>query len=90
MTWDEWYNNPAYRASFDLEVTKWISWGNMSDEEKKDHPKAFICEGYIKVFDYHTAWSNLWSTLTDSQKESFKILPNFNPEIFKEVTGIEI
>ena len=89
MTWDEWYNHSVYYISHGLEVTKWISWYEMLDEEKKDNPKAFVCEGYVKTFDYQMSWENLWNKLTDSQKELFKTLPNFDSTIFKEITGID-
>ena len=90
MTWDEWYNHPAYKASFSLGITDWVSWDNMTDEEKIEHPKAYVCEGYLKTYSYHDAWKNLWENLSEEQKESFKKLPNFDSEIFKEVTGINI
>lgn len=90
MTWDEWYNNEAYRSASDMKVTEWICWDNMTDDEKKENPKAFVCEGYVKVFEYKTAWSNLWETLSESQRKSFESLPNFDKGIFEEITGIKL
>jgi len=89
MTWNEWYEHPAYYASQSLNITVWVSWINMTEEEKKEKPKAFVCEGYVKTFDYHTAWANLWKTLNDNEKSSFKTLPNFDSAIFEEITGIK-
>jgi hypothetical protein len=89
MSWDDWYNHPVYDLSRNLNITQWIDWDEMSEDEKKEYPKAFVCGGRLMVFDYHTAWNNLWETLNDSQKASFKTLPNFNYGIFKEVTGID-
>ena len=88
MTWDEWYDHPAYDASYRLTITEWVSWDRMTDEEKKKHPKAFVPEGYVKAYTYYEAWANLWGTMSDSEKELFKTLPNFDPEIFEEITGI--
>jgi len=88
MTWDEWYDHPAYDASHRLTITEWVSWDRMTDEEKKKHPKAFVPEGYVKAYTYYEAWANLWGTMSDSEKELFKTLPNFDPEIFEEITGI--
>ena len=88
MSWEEWYNHPCYEYSLGLSITTWIEWDNMSEDEKKEYPKAFVCSGYIKTFDYHTAWRNLWDSLNDNQKESFKTLPNFDALIFTEITGI--
>ena len=90
ITWDEWYNHPAYNSSFRLNMTEWKYWDNMSDDERKENPKAFITDGMLVVLSYHEAWSNLWSTLSENEKESFKTLPNFDGSIFKEITGIEL
>jgi hypothetical protein len=90
MTWDEWYDHPAYSLSFGLNIAVWIPLADMTDDEKNENPKAFVCEGYVKVFTYHEAWANLWNTLDDDQKNSFKTLPNFDSDIFKEITGIEL
>ena len=90
MTWDEWYNHPAYDASRYLKVTEWINWESMTDDKKKEYPKAFVTGGYVKVYTYHEAWANLWAKLSDSKKDSFKTLPNFDAVIFEEVTGISL
>lgn len=90
MTWDEWFNHPAYNASSNLEITVWVGWDEMTDKEKVNYPKAFVCEGYIKTYDYQIAWKNLWDSLTESKKEWFKTLPNFDADTFKEITGITI
>lgn len=90
MTWDEWYNNSAYYAACNLNVTAWIEWSNMTDDEKKKKPEAFVCGGYIKTFDYKTAWKNLWDKLSCEERKSFTDLPNFDNDIFEEITGIKI
>ena len=90
MSWDEWYNHPAYRTSCNLTITEWISWNNMTDDEKKEHPKAFVPEGYVKVYEYKEAWANLWKELSTKGKDSFKTLPNFESAIFEDITGIKI
>ena len=89
MTWDEWYRHPAYKSSLNLKITKWICWNDMTDYEKKDNPKAFVCEGYLKVFEYKEAWGNLWETLSEKERNLFKTLPNFDSEVFEEITGIK-
>ena len=88
MTWDEWYIHPAYRVAIRLKLTEWIDWESMTDEEKSANGEAFITGGYLKIYTYHEAWSNLWKNLTEEQKDSFKTLPNYDPDIFEEITGI--
>lgn len=90
MTWKDWYNHPAYKAALKLNITVWIDWDNMTDEERKNNPKSYVCGGYLKVYEYKEAWLNLWNDLNESEKKSFKSLPNFDKNIFEEVTGIKI
>jgi hypothetical protein len=90
MTWDEWYNHDAYDVSRRLETTKWIYWDDMTDKEKANNEKAYVCGGYLKVYEYKEAWKNLWDTLDDDEKETFRTLPNFDPDVFEDITGIRI
>src|SRR5574344_106704 len=90
MTWDEWYNHDAYCASRRLETTKWICWDDMTDKEKANNEKASVCGGYLKVYEYKEAWKNLWDTLDDDEKETFRTLPNFDPDVFEDITGIRV
>lgn len=90
MTWDEWFNNPAYDAARGLNITVWIDWDDMTDDEKKEKPKAFVCGGYVKAYEYKTAWKNLWDKLSDRERKAFADLPNFDSGIFEEITGIKI
>ena len=90
MSWDEWYNHDAYAAAMKLEVTKWIDWDVMTDMEKENNKNAYVCGGYLKVYEYKEAWANLWDTLDDDEKESFKTLPNFDTDVFEDITGINL
>ena len=62
----------------------------MSDEEKQKNKSAFVCGGYLKKYDYKDAWKNLWDTFTNKQKQLFLNLPNFDSEVFFDITGIKI
>ena len=88
MTWSEWYSHPVYFRVQKLEITKWIDWVDMTDQERKDHPKAYVCRGYLKEFQYKEAWKKLWESLSEEEKESFKTLPNYDADVFEDITGI--
>ena len=90
MTWAEWYRHRAYNISLGLKLTNWIDLDKMTDEDKKYNKSAFVCGGYLKVYGYKEAWANLWKTLDDEGKNSFKTLPNFNADVFEDITGIKI
>lgn len=46
--------------------------------------------GYLKTCTMKEAWANWWSKLTDENKEIIKQIPNFDTEVFKDITGIEV
>ena len=91
FTWDDWYKHEVYDIVVSLFVlTEWVDWIYMSDEEKGNNRNAYVNNGYLRVYTYKEAWANLWSKLTDDQKELFKTLPNFDADIFRDITGIAI
>ena len=88
MTWGEWYSHPVYSRVQKLKITKWIDWVDMTDQERKALPKAYVCRGYLKEFQYKEAWKKLWESLSEEEKESFKTLPNYDADVFEDITGI--
>lgn len=44
----------------------------------------------LKSYTFKEACANWWSKMTDRNKEIIKSIPNFNAEIFKEITGIGV
>ena len=68
----------------------WIYSENMSKEEKTLHPEHKTTGGYLKTVDFKTACKIMWDKLSDDEKQCVKEIPNFNAEVFKEITGIEI
>ncbi len=78
----------AIRSHFTL--NKWVGLSSMTDQEKSDHPKCKTCGGYLKTYGYKEAWKNAWDEMIGSERESVKALPNFDPDIFYEITGIRV
>lgn len=74
----------------DFYLTEWVSADKMTDEEKAAHPKYETTEGFLKRNDYKTACQKMWDKFTDKQKKAIKKLPNFDKDVFKEITGIEV
>jgi hypothetical protein len=46
--------------------------------------------GKLKTLDYKEAWKEYWGRASDDDKKWFQSLPNFTPEIFEEITGINV
>lgn len=69
---------------------KWVSEREMTDAEKDEHPEAEVTGGYLKKidnFERNIAW---WHRLAKYEKEIIMTIPNFDKEIFKEITGIDV
>lgn len=62
----------------------------MTDEEMEAHPEAKTIGGYLKKYDTSDYAIKLWRVLSDDDKKEITSLPNFDKEIFKEITGINI
>ena len=62
----------------------------MTDEEKESHSNAYVCNGYLKTFSYKKAWQDAYDNASDYDKKLLKGLPNFDPKVFEEITGIVV
>lgn len=71
-------------------VVEWVYSADMTDEEKAEHPTHETTGGYLKVLDKSECSQLWWDSLSDSQKNIIRELPNFDPEIFKQCTGITV
>ena len=89
LTYTEFGNEFGYQDIY-LPLNIWIPQSEMTDQEKKDHPFYETTEGYLRTLSYKEAWKEGWAKATQKQKDWYKSLPNFNPEIFYEITGIDI
>ncbi len=76
--------------NWNFENAWWIYSQNMSDEEKELHPEHGTTGGYLKTVDFKTACKMMWAKLDDEDKAAVTSLPNFDKDVFKEITGIEI
>ena len=62
----------------------------MTDEEKIYYPKAYVCGGYLKIFTYKESWRNAYDNASENDIKLLKALPNFDSDVFEEITGIKI
>ena len=63
---------------------------NMTDEEKEQHPECEVVGGYLKILDESECGQLWWDSLSERYKNIIKAMPNFDKEIFEDVTGIKI
>jgi len=74
---------------YEFYLTKWIPKNDMTDKEKKNNPNSFVRGGYLKKFTYKEAWSNYWRDTDEEDRQRVLNLPNFDAQIFKDITGID-
>ena len=69
---------------------EYVWFDTMSDEEKAAHPEAKTTGGYLKertTADNARKW---WAGLDAADRNVIFSLPNFDAEIFKEITGVDV
>ena len=71
-------------------VVEWIYSEDMTDEEKSAHPSHETTGGYLKVLDESECGQIWWDGLSEDNRNIIRALPNFDPVIFEQVTGIKI
>lgn len=76
--------------SWNYENNWWIYSANMSEEEKKAHPEHEYTGGYLKSVSFKEACRIMWDKLTDEEKEEVKKIPNFDADVFSEITGVNV
>ena len=91
-TFEDWRTSEAARLLSKAQYTffKWICSNNMTDEEKELHPEYKTTGGYLKKLDEYEVAQEWWDKLPDSDRKIIESIPNFDPDIFEECTGIKI
>lgn len=72
------------------DIVEWVSTDNMTDEEKVAHSTYKTTGGYLKELDKSECCQMWWDSLDIDDKEIIKAIPNFDPDIFYECTGIRV
>lgn len=68
---------------YDIKITEWVE-----DDSKTEG-------GYLKTYSYKEAWKNAWNKAKEKEywEEEYERLinlPNFDKDVFEEITGINI
>lgn len=73
---------------FDLVV--WVSYDTATEEEKEEHKIDIeTCGGFLKTLSYKEAFRIAWDKADKEEHRKLLNLPNWNNEIFMEISGID-
>lgn len=90
---EEW-NNAIKPTFIYFVLTEWIKEENMTDKEKQKYPEYINTGGYLKEYEYKEAFQKSFNNLSTEEKkkqvELLKALPNFDKDVFFEISGIDI
>ena len=91
-TYRDWLNSDVRYILNQIpgDVLEYVWFDDMTDEEKEAHPEAKTTGGYLKQLDNSECGSIWWRGLNDYEKSIIKAIPNFDKEIFKEITGVDV
>jgi hypothetical protein len=93
-TWsfEDWLRSDARYLMNQIpkKVVEWVYSEDMTDEEKSAHPSHETTGGYLKVLDESECGQIWWDGLSEHNRNIIRALPNFDPDIFEQVTGIKI
>lgn len=91
-TYQDWLNSEARYLLNQIpgDVLEYIYLSDMTDEEKAAHPEAETTGDYLKILDNSECAVIWWRGLSDRQKAVITAIPNFDKEIFKQITGIDV
>lgn len=91
-TYQDWETSDAYRLlnSIDCTPTEWIYENDMTEKEKEQNPSYKTTGGYLKVRDLSNCCLEWWQTLNIGEKNVIMSMPNFDKDVFKDITGIDV
>jgi len=75
---------------FYFDINVWVATNDMTVKEKEDNGLHVVTGGFLKTLDYKDAFIDSWNKATEDDKKKLFALPNFDAEIFKEISGIDV
>ena len=87
MTHKEFYNSKYWEAlnSGSFYLTEWVYY---TEKEKAEDKAKELIGGYLKKYEYKEACKRWWDSLSNNDKETIQSIPNFDKDVFKDITGI--
>ena len=89
MSMRDFYRSKYWDAmcSVDFPLTEWVEY---TEEEKQADEKKALIGGYLKKNTYQYACARWWEDMSEENREIIMSMPNFDAEVFKDITWIEV
>ena len=88
ISWDDW--DVEFPQFFFFDLVTGVTSSEMTEEEKEAKPEHKTTGGYLKVRNYQEAWRESWDKATDEDRRKVLTLHNWDNEVFKQITGIDV
>ena len=73
-----------------FDLTEWVSHDTATKEEKQKHKAEIeVCGGFLRSINYKDAWRHAWNRASIKERKKLFDLPNWDNQVFKEITGID-
>ena len=86
-TWEQ-ADKPEF--IYNVNPNIWVDESDMTDDEKEEFSKFHDRGGYLKTIEYKDAWKIAWDEASEEDKTLLSKLPNFDADVFEEITGINV
>ncbi len=86
-TWEQ-ADKPQF--IYNVNPNIWVDESDMTDDEKEEFSKFHDRGGYLKTIEYKEAWKIAWDEASEEDKTLLSKLPNFDADVFEEITGINV
>ena len=84
--WDK-----AYKPKFlFFNLVFWVSSKDMTEKEKAENPSHETNAGFLRFLSYKEAFKKSWDEADKTDRERIRDLPNFDAEVFFEISGIDL
>ena len=71
-------------------LTTWVDEADMTDVEKVDNADFRTTGGYLRKNDMHVEWQEAMEGATAEEIQQVRDLPQFDADVFKEITGLDL
>jgi len=88
---DVYRDSVVYPNFFYFNKTSFVSYDTARDWERKRYKNEIeVCGGFWRKLEYKEAWRKSWNEASDEDRRKVLQLPNWDNEIFKEISGIDV